>query len=146
MTSPSESRDSLAALNQVLSELIDLVQDVKQAHRRVPENHSLHAELDALFADLRRWAESLMEEDDARGVSPLASIASVAGRHPKNLWPTTASDDEVRHTLLELLGRLSHHLSAALEGQGGDERVRSLLAQIEDELRSHIQELSVSEA
>ena len=43
--------DPIAALNQVLSEVIDAILDVRQAHRRVPETHSLHAVLDQLFAD-----------------------------------------------------------------------------------------------
>lgn len=140
---PTEARGSLAALNQVLSELIDLVQDVKQAHRKVPENHALHTELDGLFADLRTWAGNLMEEDQARGVSPLTSMPSVAGRVPANLWPSTASDDEVRHTITELLQALAEHVSVALR-DGGDVRAQALLTQIQDELRAHIQQLSLA--
>ena len=144
MSSPKESQDSLAALNEVLSELIDLVQAVKQAHQRVAESHPLHSELDLLFGDLRKWGESLMEEDQARGESALASMTSVAGRTPKNLWPSASSDDEIRRTILEHLGRFSEDLSHALTEQGRDERVRTLLGQIQSELRTHLQRLTIS--
>jgi len=33
-------------LGEVLSEVIDAVLDVRQAHQRVPETHALHAVLD----------------------------------------------------------------------------------------------------
>jgi DNA-binding ferritin-like protein len=143
--SANESGGALAALNDLLSELIDLVQEVKQAHRRVPENHALHAELDQLFADLRNWAEALMTEDQARGVSPLASMPTVAGRTPKNLWPSASSDEEVRQTVAQHLERLSRHLSVALQEQEGDERVAALLCQIDRELSTHIARLTPSE-
>jgi DNA-binding ferritin-like protein len=145
LTSPSESDGSISALNEVLSELIDLVQEVKQAHRKVPEAHDLHSELDRLFEAARRWAQSLMDEDQALGVSPLSSMPSAAGRTPPNLWPSTPSDGEVRRVITEYLERLSGHLLVALAEQQ-DEAARSLLRTIQDELTDHLQVLKASRA
>jgi len=97
--------DPAAALNQVLSEVIDGVLDVKQAHRRVPETHALHAVLDQLFYDLRTWARLLADQNRALGVSPLASMPTAAGRTPPHPWHGAASDEEVRRVVGEDLDR-----------------------------------------
>jgi hypothetical protein len=133
--------DPTAALNQVLSEVIDVVQDVKQAHRKVPETHALHALLDQLFADLGTWAQLLVKQDEALGVSPLASMPSVAGRVPANLWPGPASDEEVRRILGEHLDRLGQHVAAALAEQT-DDGSRAALADVERGLLGHRRALS----
>jgi DNA-binding ferritin-like protein len=133
--------DRAAVLNQVLSEVIDGVLDVKQAHRRVPETHALHAELDRLFDDLRAWARLLADQDQALGVSPLASMPTSAGRRPPHSWHGAASDEEVRRILGEDLDRLGQYLAAALAGQHDDE-VRAALAEVERGLLVHKRALS----
>jgi hypothetical protein len=122
--------DPIAALNQVLSEVIDEVSGVKQARRAVPETHALHAELDRLFEDLRRWAQLLVERDEALGVSPLSVMPSVAGRTPTNLWPHGADDEEVRRVIGAHLDRLEEHVVAALADQEAEES-RAPLAEMQ---------------
>jgi hypothetical protein len=139
--SPSPSHDPIDALNQVLSEVIDMVQDVKQAHVKIPEMQDLHAELDLLFTDLKTWARLLIDQDDVLGVSPLARMPSVAGRTPANLWPGNATDEEVRRIVGEHLDRLEHHVAAAVLEQG-DPRSRAVLAEVELGLLAHRRALS----
>ena len=139
--SPPRHDDPTAALNQVLSEVIDAVLDVKQAHRRVPETHALHAVLDQLFDDLRTWARLLADQEQALGVSPLASMASPAGRTPPHPWHGAASDEEVRRIVGEHLDRLGQHLAAALAEQQ-DDNVRAALAEVERGLLVHRRALS----
>jgi DNA-binding ferritin-like protein len=139
--SPHRGDDPAAALNQVLSEVIDVVLDVKQAHRRVPETHALHAVLDQLFADLRTWAGLLADQDQALGVSPLASMPTAAGRTPPHPWHGAVSDQEVRRIVGEHLDRLGQHLAAALAEQQ-DDKVRSALAEVERGVLVHRRALS----
>ncbi|MEY2425239.1 MAG: starvation-inducible DNA-binding protein [Actinomycetota bacterium] len=124
------SDDAVTALNEVLNDVIDIVQEVKQAHRKVPETHALHAALDQLFDDLRSWAQLIIERDDALGQSPLGQVPTAAGRKPANLWPGAASDEEVRLLIGEHLDRLAQHVTAALSAQD-DALTRSGLADIQ---------------
>ena len=138
---PSRRGDPVAALNQVLSEVIDAVLDVRQAHRRVPETHALHAVLDQLLADLRAWAWLLADQDQALGVSPLASMPSAASRTPPTRWHGAASDEEVRRIVGEHLDRLGQHAAAALAEQQ-DDKVRAALAEVEQGILAHQRALS----
>jgi DNA-binding ferritin-like protein len=134
--SPTRRDDPAGALNQVLSEVIDAILDVRQAVRRVPETQALHAELDQLYADLRTWAPLLAEQDQALGVSPLASMPSGASRTPVNAWHGAASNEEVRRIVGEHLDRLGQHLSAALAEQQ-DDKVRAALTEMERGILAH---------
>jgi hypothetical protein len=134
--------DPTAALHEVLSEVIDIVQEVKQAHRKVPETHALHAELDQLFDDLGAWARVLIQRDEALGISPLASMPSVAGRTPPNLWPGAATDDQVRLLIDAHLDRLGRHAAAALAAQE-DEQARMALTRVERDVSAHRERLSM---
>jgi hypothetical protein len=135
MSSPGP-HDPAAALTEVLSEVIDVVQEVKEAHRRVPETLALHAELDLLFDDVKAWARMLFVEDEELGVSPLASIPSVAGRNPPNLWPGVASDEEVRRTMDDHLDRLGQRVVAALAEQE-DDGAKEVLAEVQRGVLAH---------
>jgi DNA-binding ferritin-like protein len=133
--------DPTAALNQALSEVIDVVQDLKQARWRVAGSHPLHAVLDHLMDDLAAWARLLIEEDEALGASPLAFMPSVAGRKPPNLWPGAATDEDVRRMVSEHLDRLEQHVAAALAEQE-DGRSRAALAEVDRGLMTQKQALS----
>ena len=133
--------DPAAALNQALSEVIDAVLDVNQAHRRVPETHALHAVLDQLLDDLRTWARLLADQDQALGVSPLANMPTGAGRTPPHSWHGAASDEEVRGIVGEHLDRLEQHLADALAEQH-DNQVRAALTEVERGLLVHRRALS----
>jgi DNA-binding ferritin-like protein len=139
--SPPRRDDPAAALNEVLSEVIDAILDVRQAHRRVPGTQALHAELDQLFADLRTWARLLADQDQALGVSPLASMPSPASRTPLNPWHGAASNEEIRRIVGEHLDRLGRHLSAALAEQQ-DDKVRAALTEVERGILAHRRALS----
>ena len=129
--------DHLSSINLVLSEVIDVGQDVKQARRKISEVNVLHTELVRLFKDLGRWARALAEEDEARGVSPLGRMPSVAGRKPRNLWADTPTDADIRHTLSEHLALLAREIEVAL-GEDPEEGIRAVLASVRADVVGHL--------
>jgi DNA-binding ferritin-like protein len=133
--------DRAAALNQVLSEVIDAILDVRQAHRRVPETQALHEFLDRLDVDLKTWARLLADQDQALGVSPLASMPTAASRTPPNPWHGTASNAEVSRIVSEHLERLALYLSAALTEQR-DDMVRAALTEVDEGIQAYRRALS----
>jgi hypothetical protein len=134
---------ALATFNGTLSEIIDVLGEVKQASRKVPRDHELHNQLDELFEDLRTWASLLMAEGDELGSSPLGSIPSVAGRVPLNLWPGNPTDNEVCQTIRDHVSTLSVQVAAA-KGEQVDEDARALLERIQRRLIAHVRTFSGS--
>jgi DNA-binding ferritin-like protein len=135
------SSASVAAVNQVLSEVIDAIVDVRQAHRRVPETQALHAEIDQLFAELKTWARLLAELDQSLGVSPLASMPTGASRTPVNPWHGAVSGEEVRRIVGEHLDRLGDYVTTALAEQP-DAQVRAALTEVQQGIVSRQRALS----
>jgi DNA-binding ferritin-like protein len=132
--------DPLAELNRVLSDVIEVIREVKQAEWKVPRTHQLHADLDRLFGDLATWRTLLAERDAALGVSPLAFMPTAEGRLAINLWPGDPTDEDVRTVVDEHLGRLEDHASRARAEQR-DEESRSALAEIQRGAAAHRQSL-----
>jgi hypothetical protein len=128
--------DPLAAANAVLSEIIDLIRDVKQARWKSSAPGALHVELDALYDDAKDWARLLIENDEQRGVSPLESMPSGSTRTPPNLWPGEPTDDEVRDVLDQHLDRLGRHVETARSEQQ-DEQLRGALGDVERGVVAH---------
>jgi len=134
----SES-DAIAALNQILSEVMDVVQEVKQARWKVFPTQSLHAELNDLYDDVRAWARRLILQDESLGVSPLTRIPSSEVRARPSLGSMT--DDAVRQLLDDHLARLDKHVAVALAKQE-DPGSRAVLHEIDAGLVAHRKTLS----
>jgi DNA-binding ferritin-like protein len=135
------SDDPAVAFNSVLSEVIDVIQEVKQADWKIPKAHELHGKLDRLLSDLVRWKTLLADRDQALGVSPLSFMPSAEGRRPPNLWPGSPTDEEVLALVDEHLSRLEDHLSVAREEQP-DEGTRRTLAEVARGLAAHRRDLT----
>ena len=134
MTAPS-SANPLSDLNQVLSEAIDMLEEVKQADWKVPGTHPLHGELDRLVTDLVAWNTELSDRDHALGVSALSFMPSLVTRTPPNLWPGDPTDAAVCALVDDHLRRLEAH-AVRVRGEHLDDGVLSVL----DELKRGIDE------
>lgn len=95
-------------LQAMLDELIDVVQDVKQAHYVVAQRDPFHAELDALFDDLRTWAGELAARSAEAGGS-LGGMTTAAGHRPKALFPRERDDRTIAKALLGPLRQAEDH-------------------------------------
>jgi DNA-binding ferritin-like protein len=134
----SES-EAIAALNEILSEIMDVVQEVKQAHWKVSPTQRLHTELNELYDDVRTWARRLILQDESLGVSPLTRISSAEGRARPSLGSMT--DDEVRQLLDDHLARLDEHVGVALAKQE-DPGSQAVLHEIDAGVVAHRKTLS----
>jgi DNA-binding ferritin-like protein len=134
----SES-EAIAALNQILSEVLDVIQEVKQAHWKVSPTQRLHTELNELYDDVRAWARRLILQDESLGVSPLTRIPSSEGRTRPSLGSMT--DDEVRQLLDDHLTRLDEHVAVALAKQQ-DPGSQAVLHEIDAGVVAHRKTLS----
>lgn len=131
----------LTALNQVLSEIVDVALAASQARHAVPDAHPLHAELGRLFASARSWAEQLVELDSALGVSALEFMASPTGRLPSTPQHLPGSDEEVRRRLGPQLDKLAADVQGLLAGREED-RLREVLDRLAAELQVYRDALS----
>jgi hypothetical protein len=143
-TASSGLSPASAAINGALSEVLDVVADVKQADRKVPRNHELHGQLDKLFEDLRSWASLLMTEGEQLGTSPLGNIPTMSSRTLRNLWPGSPTDEEICRSVLGRIDQLSVHLATA-QGEQQDEDARALLDSIQQQVEYHIRALRTLE-
>jgi len=132
----SNQGDPVAAFNEVLSEVIDSIYEVKQAYRKVSSASELHDELGNLLNDLVSWKTLLGDRDLAMGVSALSFMSSADGRRPLNLWPGNPTFDEVRALVDEHLNQLANHLAAVLSQQV-DEESRNALADVLRGMNAH---------
>ena len=138
---PLSSHDPVTAVNQVLSEVVDLALTVRQAQHTVRDGHELRAELDRLFTSARAWAALLVDADSALGVSAPARMPTPAARRPPRPWAGQASDHEVRHAVGEQLKRLAEHIPAALTQQE-DDLTRQVLNRLYVGLQVHLDALN----
>jgi DNA-binding ferritin-like protein len=126
------------AREAVLSELVDLAMQVKQAHWKVPQS-PLHEELDALMVACRQWLGELMDRLASLGESPLGPVTTVAGRRMPPMFPAgpVAEGDVLSFFLEHLAGaaaRTGEHLERV---RGTDPDAEKLLAEILDGLAAH---------
>jgi hypothetical protein len=82
----------------------------------------------------------LADQDQALGVSPLASMLTGAARTPPHSWHGPASNEEVRRVVGEDLSRVGQHLAAAPAEQR-DDQVRAALTEVERGLLVHMRAL-----
>jgi DNA-binding ferritin-like protein len=130
----------VAGLNQVLSEMIDGISEVKVALWRSKRTGVLHAELDQLLRDLARWAHSLGDRDLLLGVSPLSFMTSTAGRASPTLLSGNPTVSEVCRLVGGLLRDVECHVTTVLDNS--DQASRRLLTEVHRGLECHQQALA----
>jgi hypothetical protein len=131
----------VAGLNRVLSEIVDVILEVKVALWRSKRTRGLHTELDGLLCDLTGWTTSLGYRDLLLGVSPLSFMTSVAGRERPTPWRGDPTESEVCSLVCDLLGDMNN-LVAAVAGEQTDDPSRRILADVHLRLESHQQILA----
>jgi DNA-binding ferritin-like protein len=140
VTTPSPTSPA-GDFNAVLSETIDLLEEVKQADWKVPANHPLHGELDRLRDDLDRWNAMLAERDHHFGLSALSFMPSLIVRTPTNLWKGDPTDGEVGALVDDHLRRLATH-AALVRPELNDEHSRQVFEDLERGIDLHRKVLS----
>jgi hypothetical protein len=131
----------VAGINRVLSEIVDVILEVKVALWRSKRTRGLHAELDQLLCDLTSWTTSLGDRDLLLGVSPLSFMTSVAGRERPTLRRGDPTESEVCSLVGGLLRDMNNHVAAVAEEQT-DDPSRRILADVHLRLERHQQLLA----
>jgi starvation-inducible DNA-binding protein len=121
ITSPldAKSRDTTgAALQETLTDLIDLALLAKQAHWNVVGTNfrSVHLQLDELVAIARQYVDEVAERASAIGVSPTGTAGAVAKDSGLPDYPLGwQSDKDTSQHITATLGAVAERLRPRIE-------------------------------